>query len=104
MSAFLPVRIRLADGRLLLVSSICDAEKALGGQWRNKEKRAFKEAEHFLAAAREGGGKPEVAFHAFKRAAREQGLMLPIAILARASTERRQHENKQGIHIESGSI
>jgi hypothetical protein len=74
MSAFLPVRIRL-DGRLVLVSSICDAEKALGGHWENKGRHAFKEATRLLAAAREGGCKPEVAFRAFKRAAREQRML-----------------------------
>ncbi|RJT21453.1 DUF982 domain-containing protein [Mesorhizobium waimense] len=75
MSAFLPIRIRFADGRLMQVSSICEAEKALGGRWENKEKRTFKEAARLLAAAREGGCKPQVAFQAFKRAAREQSML-----------------------------
>ena len=75
MSAFLPIRIRFADGRLMQVSSICEAEKALGGRWENKEKRTFKEAARLLAGAREGGCKPEVAFQAFKRAAREQSML-----------------------------
>jgi hypothetical protein len=75
MSGLIPIRIRFADGRRMLVSSICDAEKALGGNWENKEKRTFKEAERLLAAAREGGCRPEIAFRAFKRAAREQRML-----------------------------
>ena len=75
MSAFLPITIRFADGRLMLVSSTCDAEKALGGRWQDKEKRTFKEATRLLAAAREGGCKPEIAFRAFKRAARQQRML-----------------------------
>ncbi|TIX43532.1 MAG: DUF982 domain-containing protein [Mesorhizobium sp.] len=75
MSAFLPIRIRFVDGRLMLVSSIRDAETALGGQWNNKETPAFKEATRLLAAAKEGRCTPRVAFLAFERAAREQRMV-----------------------------
>ena len=59
----------------MLVSSISDAEEALGGKWEDKQQRTFKEAARLLAAAREGGCKPAIAFQAFKRAAREQRML-----------------------------
>ncbi|BCG94122.1 hypothetical protein MesoLj131a_29860 [Mesorhizobium sp. 131-2-1] len=59
----------------MLVCSISDAEKALGGAWENKKMPTFKEAERLLAAAREGESKPEVAFHAFIKAAQEQDML-----------------------------
>jgi hypothetical protein len=75
MSGFLPVTIRFIDARSMVVSSIRDAQKAMDGRWCNKEAASYKEAARLLRAASEGACKPAVAFAAFQRAAREQGLL-----------------------------
>ncbi|TGQ34612.1 DUF982 domain-containing protein [Mesorhizobium sp. M00.F.Ca.ET.216.01.1.1] len=72
---FLPVTIRFADGSSMIVSSICDAAKALDRKWHSKDCHLFLEAERLIAAARDGSCKPEVALQAFKSAAREQRLL-----------------------------
>lgn len=77
MGKFLPLSIRFVDGRSVQVSSICEAEQALAGQWRNKEADAYREAARLLAAAREGVCTPDVAFSAFEKAARQQRLLKP---------------------------
>ncbi|TJW32357.1 MAG: DUF982 domain-containing protein, partial [Mesorhizobium sp.] len=58
---FLPVTIRFADGSSMIVSSICDAAKALDRKWHSKDCHLFLEAERLIAAARDGSCKPEVA-------------------------------------------
>ncbi|WP_348632951.1 DUF982 domain-containing protein [Mesorhizobium sp. M00.F.Ca.ET.216.01.1.1] len=77
MGKHLPLKITFLDGHSMLVSSLCDAEKALAGEWRSKEADVYKNAERLIAAAKEGVCKPEVAFDAFKKAARRQRLLHP---------------------------
>lgn len=77
MGTFLPVSIRLVDGINMRVSSICEAEIALKGQWRNKDAAPYKDACRLIAAAKDGTCKPAIAFAAFKAAAIDQGLSLP---------------------------
>jgi len=75
MGDFLPLFIKLIDGKTMSVSSICDAEIALKGQWRNKQATAYKDACRLIASAKDGICKPSVAFSAFKAAALGQGLV-----------------------------
>ncbi|TIO04329.1 MAG: DUF982 domain-containing protein [Mesorhizobium sp.] len=77
MGKFLPLSICFADGRSMQVSSITEAEKALAGQWPNKEADVYREAARLLAAAREGTCTPDIAFLAFEKAARQQRLLKP---------------------------
>jgi Protein of unknown function (DUF982) len=67
--------IRFIDARSMVVASIPDALKALEGHWCNKEARSYKTAADLLAAAQNGTCRPAVAWSAFERAAREQGLL-----------------------------
>lgn len=76
MGNFLPLSIKLVDGTAMRVSSICEAEVALKGQWRNKEAAPYKDACRLISAAKEGTCKPAIAFAAFKAAAIDQGLLL----------------------------
>ncbi|MEP6564535.1 MAG: DUF982 domain-containing protein [Mesorhizobium sp.] len=77
MSTFLPLRIRFVDGSSMVVTSTGGAEKALAGQWPNKNAHLYKQAERLLGGVREGTCKPSVAFEAFKRAAAAQRLLQP---------------------------
>ncbi|MEZ2330666.1 DUF982 domain-containing protein [Mesorhizobium sp. RCC_202] len=76
MGSFLPIFIKLVDGKTMSVSSICEAEVALKGQWRNEEAAAYKDACRLIAAARHGSCKPAIAFAAFQAAAIDQRLVL----------------------------
>ena len=75
MGDFLPLFIKLVDGKTMSVSSICEAERALDDQWRNKQAAAYKDACRLIAAAKDGSCKPAIAFAAFKTAAMDQGLV-----------------------------
>lgn len=75
MGNFLPLSIKLVDGRSVTVSSICEAEIALKGQWRNKEAAPYKVACRLIASAKDGTCNPAIAFAAFKAAAIDQGLV-----------------------------
>ncbi|BCG95425.1 DUF982 domain-containing protein [Mesorhizobium sp. 131-2-1] len=79
MSRFLPVTIRFANGGSMVVSSIADAKKALGGSWKDKDAPAYVAAVRLVDDALEGICRPAVAFAAFKKAATEQGLLKPVA-------------------------
>lgn len=61
----------------MVVSSIADAKKALGGRWKNKEAIAYGAAVRLVDDALSGICRPAVAFAAFKEAAKEQGLLKP---------------------------
>ncbi len=76
MGNFLPLSVKLVDGTKMSVSSICEAEVALQGQWRNKQAAAYKDACRLIAAARDGSCKPAIAFAAFKAAAIDQRLLV----------------------------
>jgi len=71
---FLPLSITLVDGKTMSVSSICEAEVALQGQWRNKAAARYKDACRLIAAAKDGSCNPAIAFAAFKAAAIDQRL------------------------------
>ena len=77
MGNFLPLSVKLVDGTKMSVSSICEAEMAPQGQWRNKQAAAYKDACRLIAAARDGSCNPAIAFAAFKAAAIDQRLLLP---------------------------
>ncbi|TSE07570.1 DUF982 domain-containing protein [Mesorhizobium intechi] len=74
---FLPLSIELLDGSKMRVSSICEAEIALQGQWRSKAAAPYKDACRLIAAAKDGTCNPTIAFAAFKAAAIDQRLLLP---------------------------
>ncbi len=75
MSRFLPLTIRFVNGGTMVVASIADARKALGGTWKNKEAPAYLEAVSLMDNAVAGICRPAVAFAAFTKAAAEQGLL-----------------------------
>ncbi len=77
MGNFLPLPIKLVDGQSMLVSSVCEAEKALLGQWPNKGAAVYRDASRLIAAARDGSCSPAIAFAAFKAAAIDQRLLQP---------------------------
>jgi hypothetical protein len=79
MGNFLPLSIKLMDGKTITVSSICEAEMALQGRWRNKMAAPYSDACRLIAAAKEGSSSPTLAFAAFKAAAIDQHLLLPAA-------------------------
>lgn len=54
MGHFMRLSIKLVDGKTMSVSSIYEAELALGGQWRNKQAAAYKDACRLIAAAKDG--------------------------------------------------
>jgi len=78
MSRFLPLTIRFVNGGTMVVSTIADARKALGGTWKNKEAPAYLEAARLVDNAMAGICRPAIAFSAFKKAAAEQGLLKPV--------------------------
>ncbi|CCV05660.1 conserved hypothetical protein [Mesorhizobium metallidurans STM 2683] len=78
MGKFLPITVKLLDGTSTIVSSICDAEAALQGQWPNKTAAVFKHAARLIAAAKDGTCNPAIAFAAFKAAAIDQRVLQPI--------------------------
>ncbi|WP_421917060.1 DUF982 domain-containing protein [Mesorhizobium sp.] len=75
MRALPSLTLRFIDARSMVVSSLADARRALEGRWCNKEARSYKTAARLLAAAESGACRPAVAWSAFERAAREQGLL-----------------------------
>ena len=77
MGNFSALSLKLVDGTKMSVSSICEAEVALQGQWRNKEAAPYKDACRLIAAAKAGTCNPAIAFAAFKAAAIDQRLLLP---------------------------
>ena len=77
MSRFLPLTIRFVDGGTMVVTSIADARKALGGTWKNKDAEAYLRAVSLMDGAVNGICRPAVAFAAFKKVAAEQGLLEP---------------------------
>jgi len=77
MTRFLPITIKFVDGGTMLVSSIANAKKALGGRWKNKEAIAYTTAVRLVDDALNGTCRPATAFAAFKKAATEQGLLKP---------------------------
>jgi hypothetical protein len=77
MSRFLPVTIRFVSGGTMVVTTVAEAKKALGGTWKNKEAPAYLEAARLVDDAIAGTCRPAVAFGAFKRVAAEQGLLKP---------------------------
>jgi hypothetical protein len=50
MGNFFPLSIKLVDGKSMMVSSICDAETALQGQWPNKSAAPYRDACRLIAA------------------------------------------------------
>ncbi|MER8430059.1 DUF982 domain-containing protein [Mesorhizobium caraganae] len=77
MGNFLPLSIKLVDGKSMTVSSICGAEAALQGQWPNKGAAPYRDACRLIAAAKGGSCSPAIAFAAFKAAAIDQRLLQP---------------------------
>ncbi|TRC98289.1 DUF982 domain-containing protein [Mesorhizobium sp. WSM4303] len=77
MANFLPLSVKLVDGTKMSVSSICEAEVALQGQWKNRRAAPYKDACRLIAAAKAGTCNPAIAFAAFKAAAIDQRLLLP---------------------------
>jgi len=75
MSRFLPLTIRFVNGGTMVVTSIADARKALGGTWKNKDAPAYLQAVALVDDAVNGICRPAVAFAAFKKVAAEQGLL-----------------------------
>ena len=54
MPQVLPIAIKLADGGTMVVSSISDAKKALGGRWKNKEAAGYRDAVRLVDDAMNG--------------------------------------------------
>ncbi|ESZ77892.1 DUF982 domain-containing protein [Mesorhizobium sp. L103C105A0] len=77
MGTFLPLFVKLVDRKSMTVSSICEAEDALQGQWPNKGAAAYRDACRLIAEAKDGSCSPAVAFAAFKAAAIDQHLLQP---------------------------
>ncbi|WFP75462.1 DUF982 domain-containing protein [Mesorhizobium sp. WSM4906] len=77
MSSFLPLTIRFVHGGTMVVSSIADAKKALGGTWKDKDSPAYLKAARLVDDAANGICRPAIAFAAFKKAATDQGLLQP---------------------------
>ncbi|TIV69132.1 MAG: DUF982 domain-containing protein [Mesorhizobium sp.] len=77
MSRFLPLTIRFVSGGTMVVASIPDVKKALGGAWKNKDAPAYLRAVHLVNDAANGICRPAIAFAAFKKAAAEQGMLKP---------------------------
>jgi hypothetical protein len=77
MSRFLPLTIRFSDGSSMVISSVADAKKALGGKWKNEQATAYLAAVRLIDDAQSGICRPAIAFAAFKKAAAEQGLLKP---------------------------
>ncbi|RRH94977.1 DUF982 domain-containing protein [Mesorhizobium tamadayense] len=75
MSRFLPLPIRFVNGGSMVVCSVADAKKALGGTWKDKEAPDYLAAARLVDDAMAGICRPAVAFAAFKKAAAQQGLL-----------------------------
>ncbi|ANT53282.1 DUF982 domain-containing protein [Mesorhizobium amorphae] len=75
MSEFLPLKVKFADGKSMIVGCLTDVELALEGQWRNPEAHAYREALRLVKAAKNGECRPTVAFAAFVTAAGQQRLL-----------------------------
>ncbi|MER9398356.1 DUF982 domain-containing protein [Mesorhizobium sp. M0615] len=61
----------------MTVSSICEAEEALQGQWPIGGAAAYRDARRLIGEAKDGSCSPAVAFAAFKAAAIDQHLLQP---------------------------
>jgi len=77
MSRFLPLTIRFVSGGSMVVTTVAEAKKALGGAWKNKEAPAYLEATRLVDDAIAGTCRPAIAFAAFKKVAAQQGLLRP---------------------------
>lgn len=77
MSSFLPLTIRFVRGGTMVVTSIADAKKALGGGWKDRDSPAYLKAARLVDDAANGICRPAIAFAAFRKAAAEQGLLQP---------------------------
>ncbi|TPL40205.1 DUF982 domain-containing protein [Mesorhizobium sp. B2-4-6] len=77
MSRFLPLTIRFVSGGTMVVTTVAEAKKALGGTWKNKEAPAYLEAARLVDDAIAGTCRPAIAFAAFKKVAAQQGLLRP---------------------------
>jgi len=77
MSRFLPLTIRFVSGGTMVVTTVAEAKKALGGAWKNKEAPAYLEATRLVDDAISGTCRPAIAFAAFKKVAAQQGLLRP---------------------------
>jgi hypothetical protein len=77
MSRFLPLTIRFVSGGTMVVTTVAEAKKALGGAWKNKEAPAYLEATRLVDDAIAGTCRPAIAFAAFKKVAAQQGLLRP---------------------------
>ncbi|TPI18110.1 DUF982 domain-containing protein [Mesorhizobium sp. B4-1-1] len=77
MSRFLPLTIRFVSGGTMVVTTVAEAKKALGGTWKNKEAPAYLEAVRLVDDAIAGTCRPAIAFAAFKKVAAQQGLLRP---------------------------
>ncbi|MET3594500.1 hypothetical protein ABID26_003908 [Mesorhizobium shonense] len=64
-------------GGTMVVASIIDAKKALGGRRKSKDVPSFARAARLVDDAVAGICRPAIAFAAFKKAAAEQGLLEP---------------------------
>lgn len=61
----------------MTISSICEAETALQGQWANKGAASYRHAWRLIVGAKEGSCSPAIAFAAFKTACIDQRLLQP---------------------------
>lgn len=77
MSRFLPLTIRFVSGGTMVVATIAEAKRALGGTWKNKDAPAYLEAARLVDDAIAGICRPAIAFAAFKKVAAQQGLLKP---------------------------
>ncbi|UCI24652.1 DUF982 domain-containing protein [Mesorhizobium sp. B2-8-5] len=77
MSRFLPLTIRFVNGGTMVVTTVAEAKKALGGTWKNKDAPAYLEAARLVDDAIAGTCRPAIAFAAFKKVAAQQGLLRP---------------------------
>ncbi|QPC91882.1 DUF982 domain-containing protein [Mesorhizobium sp. INR15] len=76
MTAFMPVTLRFCDNKTAMVGSVAEAAKALGQQWPDKTAEAFQAAMRLVGLAIDGTCSQRIAFDAFKKAAREQGILV----------------------------
>ncbi|QKD02674.1 DUF982 domain-containing protein [Mesorhizobium loti] len=76
MTAFMPLTLRFSDNKTMLVGSVAEAEKALRQQWPDKAKPAYSDAARLIGLAIDGSCCPRIAFEAFTKAARQQGILV----------------------------
>lgn len=76
MTAFMPVTLRFCDNKTMLVGSVAEAAMALGHQWPDRTAPAYVEAARLIALAVDGTCSQRIAFDAFIKAARQQGILV----------------------------